>query len=243
MGMTDRASGYVSARNHLGGIKLFLASIAPAMMSKTTNAAGSHVLMIDDHALFRGGLSLIISTHPLVSKVYEAESVMAAARSDVKSINLILLDIYMPGVKGLDGIAMLRSKYPEAAIAIVSSSGDFQDVKAAQHQGANGFMFKTDAPSDFHRAVSALLRGNEWFPQDRHLPAPTEDSDDKQLLTGRQMQELGHLFEGLSNRAIALRRHISENTVRTHVRGVLQHFAANSRAEAVVMARKQGIVQ
>ena len=206
------------------------------------NNNGSQVLLVDDHSLFRAGLSLIISTHPLVSKVHAAEGVMAALRLEINSIKLVLLDIFMPGIKGLEGIVVLRSKFPDAVIAMVSGSGDYQDVNKAKEHGVSGFLFKTDTPTEFLRAVSALLRGNEWFPHSRNLEFGKPNNDGMPALSARQMLVLGHLFEGLSNRAIAMRMNVSENTVRSHVRGVLQCLGANSRAEAVVAARRLGIV-
>ena len=218
-----------------------------SMASETTAGARSSVLLVDDHALFRAGLSLIISTHPLVREVLEVENVMAAMRVEAQAVHLVLLDIVMPGINGLDGIAMMAKKFPDAAIAMVSASFESDEAKTARHLGASGFVPKTATAADIGLAVSALLRGHEWFPKNRDassVPPPnTHTSSADERLTGRQMQVLGYLCGGLSNRAIALRMDISENTVRSHVHGVLRSFNAISRAEAVVSARLRGIVR
>lgn len=197
------------------------------------------VLLVDDHALFRAGLSLIVGGHPLVGRVLEAESVMAAGRLMGETVHVVLLDHYMPGISGLDGLRLLQQKFPDAVIAMVSASADSRDILLARQLGARGFIPKTAHAPDILQALSALLRGQDWFPD---TAAPPPPGPERVGLTGRQMEVLGHLCGGLSNRAIALRMEISENTVRTHVSAVLAYLNVNSRAEAIVAARQQGMV-
>lgn len=196
------------------------------------------VLLVDDHALFRAGLSLIVGGHPLVKRVLEAESVMAASQRMGEVVHVVLLDHYMPGISGLDGLKLLQQKFPDAAIAMVSASADDRDILLARQLGARGFIPKTAHAPDILQALSALLRGQDWFPD----TVPPPPGPERVGLTGRQMEVLGHLCGGLSNRAIALRMDISENTVRTHVSAVLAYLNVNSRAEAIVAARQQGMV-
>lgn len=199
------------------------------------------VLLIDDHALFRSGMAMLVKGHPLVREVLEAGNVVDALAHAGSAVHLVLLDHYMPGVTGIHGIRSLQKAFPDAIVAIVSGSTSGQDVALAREQGADGFIAKTTSSHDIQIAVSALLRGQRWFP-DEFCPAEASP-DASAVLTAKQIEVLALLAEGLSNRAIAKRMAVSENTVRSHVSAVLYQLRVNSRAEATVVARKLGLVQ
>lgn len=208
--------------------------------SGTDTTRNKRVLMVDDHALFRGGMALLVLNNPLVREVLEAGSVAEALAHAGSAVHLVLLDHYMPGVTGIFGIKALRQAFPDAVVTIVSGSSSPQDVAMARENGADGFISKTTHSSDIQTALSALLRGQNWFPDEVDTAQP--QPDERAALTVRQMEVLALLVEGLSNRAIAKRMAVSENTVRTHVSAVLYLLRVNSRAEATVLARKQGLV-
>lgn len=199
------------------------------------------VLLVDDHALFRGGMALLVMNNPLVRKVLEAGTVLEALAHSSGAVHLVLLDHFMPGVTGINGIKTVRKAFPDAAVAIVSGSTSPQDVGLAHDQGADGFIAKTTPSGEIHAALSALLRGQRWFPGEWSMTqAPAED---RAALTAKQIEVLALLAEGLSNRAIGKRMEVSENTVRTHVSALLYQLRVNSRAEATVLARKLGLIQ
>lgn len=199
------------------------------------------VLLVDDHALFRSGMALLVMNHPLVKDVLQAGSVADALAHAGGAVHLVLLDHYMPGITGINGIKTLRKAFPDAIVAIVSGSTSAQDIVLARDYGADGFISKTIHSDEIHKALSALLRGQSWFSEE--LTDAQSQIDARATLTAKQTEVLALMAEGLSNRAIGKRMDVSENTVRTHVSAVLYQLRVNSRAEAVVAARKQGLVQ
>lgn len=202
---------------------------------------GFRVLLVDDHALFRAGMALLVKSNPLIGEVLEAGNVAHALDHAGKTVHLILLDHYMPGVTGLAGIQLLRNNFPGAAIALLSGSATAPEVQQARDGGADGFIPKAMHSGGIQSALSALLRGQTWFADDPGV-APA-GANQRPTLTGKQAEVLARLCEGLSNRAIAHRMEISENTVRTHVSAILFQLNVNSRAEAIVAARKVGLIQ
>lgn len=205
------------------------------------SARGRRVLLVDDHALFRAGMALLVMNNPLVKEVVEAGSVASALEHVGDAVHLVLLDHYMPGITGINGIKTLRKAFPDAIVAIVSGSTSGQDVALAREYGADGFISKTIHSDEIHKALSALLRGQGWFPDE--VADAQGQADARAALTAKQMEVLALLAEGLSNRAIGKRMAVSENTVRTHVSAVLYQLRVNSRAEAIVVARRQELVQ
>lgn len=199
------------------------------------------VLLVDDHALFRSGMALLVMNHPLVRDVLEAGTVVEALAHAGGAVHLVLLDHYMPGVTGINGIRTVRKAFPDAVVAIVSGSTSPQDVALARDNGADGFIAKTTGSQDIQTALSALLRGQRWFADE--IPAAEPLPDARAVLTAKQVEVLALLAEGLSNRAIGKRMAVSENTVRTHVSAVLFQLRVNSRAEATVAARRLGLIQ
>lgn len=207
----------------------------------TTAIRCKRVLLVDDHALFRSGMALLVMNHPLVRDVLEAGTVVEALAHAGSAVHLVLLDHYMPGVTGINGIKTLRKAFPDAVVAIVSGSTSPQDVALARDNGADGFIAKTTGSQDIQSALSALLRGQRWFADE--IPAAEPLPDARAVLTAKQVEVLALLAEGLSNRAIGKRMAVSENTVRTHVSAVLFQLRVNSRAEATVAARRLGLIQ
>jgi two-component system nitrate/nitrite response regulator NarL len=199
------------------------------------------VLLVDDHALFRSGMALLLKCHPLVVDVLEAGSVVDALAHAGSAVHLVLLDHHMPGMTGINGIKTLRKAFPDAAMAILSGSASVQDVALAREQGADGYIAKTINAQDIQNVLSALLRGQRWFPGESCAVESTAEA--RAALTAKQLEVLAHLAEGLSNRAIAKQMAVSENTVRSHVSALLYQLRVNSRTEATVVARKLGLIQ
>lgn len=186
-------------------------------------------------------MALLVMNHPLVRDVLEAGTVVEALAHAGSAVHLVLLDHYMPGITGINGIKTLRKAFPDAVVAIVSGSTSPQDVALARDNGADGFIAKTTGSQDIQTALSALLRGQRWFADE--IPAAEPLPDARTALTAKQVEVLALLAEGLSNRAIGKRMAVSENTVRSHVSAVLFQLRVNSRAEATVAARRLGLIQ
>jgi DNA-binding NarL/FixJ family response regulator len=244
----DENGGRCAPSGHNGGAT-FLVEFRRFHLDFLRMDAAIHkrVLIVDDHALFRAGLALIVVGNSAVKEVLEAGSVSGALEHVGKPVNLILLDHHMPGLSGLDGIALLRNNYPDAMVAMVSGSATPPEVELARTAGADGYIPKTTPVSEIQAALSALLRGQLWFPHALNHGDADTDTDagagEPRVFTVKQLEVLAHLSEGLSNRAISKAMGVTENTVRSHVSAVLHHLHASSRAEAVVTARRTGLIR
>lgn len=187
-------------------------------------------LLIDDYNIFRAGLRKAISTAIAGTTIFEACSVNQALSTAPGAIDVVLLDIALNGVSGLDGIAQLKRKWPRAPILMLSSHDAPETVRLARERGAAGFVSKA-APAE--RLIEAIqLALPDHFPE---LPA-------RPCLTPREREVIHLLHKGHSNKLIARQLALPENTVRLHVQDLLQLLQVESRAEAVMEAHRQGLV-
>lgn len=194
------------------------------------------ILLIDDHAMFRSGLCMLIGVSMPAAGVHEAGSLDEAIHNEPEAPDIVLLDIKMPGLNGVDGIALLKRKWPEVPVLMLSSHDEPETVHRAFANGANGFVSKAETAERIIDMIRQTLHGQLAPP-----PAENPSANERQL-TARQREVLDLLSQGLSNKLIARRLGLSENTVRRHVQDILQHFQVANRAEAVFTARSQGLV-
>lgn len=205
-----------------------------------------HVLLVDDHVLFRSGMHLLLSRHPqLRLAIAEASSVADALQCLRQSAgpDLILLDIHLPGLNGLEGLRLLRKEAPYSRIAMLSGRVERAVIEDALSRGADGFLRKDAEPDEAHQAVLALLQGQRHFPMldvGRVHHVADVGAGRANVLTPRQMEVLGLLAQGMVNKVIARRLGLSENTVRVHVSALLSLLGCNTRLEAVHEARRRG---
>lgn len=202
----------------------------------------AHLLLIDDHTLFRTGLRLIVQEHPSVGVISEAGSIAQACAlelpGDAGDVDLMLLDILMPGMSGLDGLRPLREAFPRARIVLVSASVAPDAVREARARGADGFLPKSASGDDILEAIGLVLSGQSCFPTagaSAQLPA-------KAALTARQLDVLRLLCMGKPNKVIARDLGLSENTVRVHVTAIFAQLGVDSRSAALLCAQRLGLV-
>jgi DNA-binding NarL/FixJ family response regulator len=182
------------------------------------------------------GLRMVIEADLPGTTVLEAPSLAEALEQAVPP-HAILLDIRLDGMNGLDGITLLRQKWPTTPVLILSSHDEPKTVRMALSCGATGFISKAKAANDVTQALRALLT-NEFI-----CISEFEQSSAPRRPTPRQTGVLVLLNEGLSNKLIARQLSLSENTVRRHVQDILELFGVVSRAEAVFCARARGIIR
>lgn len=194
----------------------------------------ARILLIDDHAMFRTGLRMVLEARIPDTEILEASSVEEIMRGTPGSIDVILLDINLNGLSGLESIALLKRTWPQVPILMLSAQDEAETVRQALARGATGFVSKAATAEKIVDAVTQVLRG-----QYAEL-SPASGKTTERHLTPRQCEVLNLLHQGLSNKLIARQLSLSDNTVRRHVQDILMFYGVASRTEAVFAARRQG---
>jgi len=211
-----------------------------------------NVLLIDDHALFREGLKFLLRSLDAALEVDEAsDCAKALEHAAARSYDLVLLDLKMPGVAGLEALAALRDAVPAAPLVVLSGEDNPGVVRAAIERGAMGFIPKSSTPEVLIQALRLVLARGVYLPPTvldaARTPAPVAFQDapagDMVLpgLTPRQMDVLRCVIQGKSNKIIARELDVSEGTVKAHLSSVLRALDARNRTEAVYAAAKLGL--
>jgi DNA-binding NarL/FixJ family response regulator len=203
------------------------------------------LLIADDHPLFRGALREAVSGLFETVEIVEAGSLDEAAKllETNADVDLILLDLSMPGVRGFSGLMYLRAQYPSTPVAIVSAIDDPTIICRCLDFGASGFIPKTLGVETIRAAVKRVLDGGIWSPPHVDLER-SEDAESAMLierlatLTPQQVRVLMMLSEGLLNKQIAYELGVSEATVKAHVSAILQKLGVDSRTQAVIAVGK-----
>jgi DNA-binding NarL/FixJ family response regulator len=204
-----------------------------------------HLVIADDHPLFRGAL------REAVSGLFERVEIAEAGTFDEMSrmldeggeVDLILLDLSMPGVRGFSGLMFLRAQYPSVPVVVVSANDDPAVIRRCMDFGASGFIPKTLGIEELRGAVTKVLKGEVWTPPDVDLTGGTDAQSSALLarlatLTPQQVRVLMMLSEGMLNKQIAYELSVSEATVKAHVSAILQKLGVDSRTQAVIAAAK-----
>ncbi|SEM12287.1 two component transcriptional regulator, LuxR family [Pseudoxanthomonas sp. GM95] len=199
------------------------------------------LLVADDHPLFRAAVLHALSTRfpGVVAAEASSVSTLGAALEAHPEVALVLLDLAMPGARGLSALALLRGERPDLPVVVISSNDDPRVIRRAQQFGAAGFIPKSSQVDAIGEAVETVLAGGTWFPP---LTAARSE-EDAQLaarfaqLTPQQFRVLMLLAEGLLNKQIAAALGLAENTVKIHVGAVLSKLNCRSRTQAAVMVR------
>jgi DNA-binding NarL/FixJ family response regulator len=203
------------------------------------------IIIVDDHPLFRDALGQALSDKFEKLEISEAGSLegLAETLEDSAEVDLILLDLTMPGVKGFSGLLYLRAQYPEIPVVIVSANEDPSAIRRCIDFGASGFIPKSLPVDTIREAVASVLEGGVWTPPDLDLDAAASDETTDLVsrlatLTPQQVRVLMMLSEGLLNKQIAFKLSVSEATVKAHVSAILQKLGVDSRTQAVIAVNK-----
>lgn len=209
--------------------------------------SGYKFVIADDHPLFRGALKQALSVMAETTDIIEAGDFdgAKAALSQNEDVDLVLLDLSMPGVSGLSGLVSLRGIHSDVPIVVVSARDDPETIRRALELGASGFISKSASMEDIRSAVSTVLDGGVTAPSglDLGVERDPEISDlirRLQMLTPQQTRVLGMLAEGLLNKQIAYELGVSEATIKAHVSAILQKLGVDSRTQAVILLSKIG---
>jgi two-component system NarL family response regulator len=212
------------------------------------------VMICDDHALFRRGLIMVLESEEGIEVIAEAEDGDEAIRkAEEFAPDVVLMDVRMPKVSGIDATRAISEVIPTAKILMLTVSDEEEDLYDAIKAGANGYLLKEISIEEVASAIRAVVTGqslispsmaskllNEFTSlakraEERHsVPTPR--------LTERELEVLKLVAQGMSNREIATELYISENTVKNHVRNILEKLHLHSRMEAVVYAVREKLL-
>jgi DNA-binding NarL/FixJ family response regulator len=199
------------------------------------------VLVADDHRLMREGTAALLRTDPRLEVVgLAASGDEAIALAQRRAPDVALLDLNMPGVGGIEACATLRSRFPGIEVLILTVSEQQEDLYAALRVGAAGYLLKDMPPRELVDAVLEAGRGEPRIAaaMAERLLAEPDAEDPLAQLTERERQVLGLVAAGRRNREIAEELVVSEATVKTHVRHVLEKLRFRNRAEAAAFAAR-----
>lgn len=197
------------------------------------------LFLIDDHALFRSGLGMVLRSGIADLHLREAGSLEEAMRDDAGAPDALLLDIKLHGLNGLEGIALLKRKWPKTPIVMLSSDTAPETRRLALERGAAAFISKAETADNMLAVIKQVLGGAALT---HPFPKPSADAEAQPHLTPRQFEVLDLLCQGLPNKVIGKRLGLSENTVRLHVGAILKSLQVTSRSEAGFVARQRGLV-
>jgi DNA-binding NarL/FixJ family response regulator len=214
------------------------------------------VLIADDHALFRHGLEQALGGEPDINVVGEAVDGLAAAEQALTlGPDVVLMDVRMPRLTGVEAAARIRADRPNVRVLMLTGSEDEQDLFAAVRAGAAGYLLKHISIDELADAVRAAYRG-EGFVAPSMVPKLLREftslsrlkSDDgaslvERRLTEREVEVLRLVARGMSNKEIAGELVIAQNTVKNHVRNILEKLELRSRTEAAMYAVREGLVE
>lgn len=200
------------------------------------------VLLVDDHQSVRAGLQSLLATVDDIQVVGEAtdgdEAIGVASDTDPE---VVLMDLCMPGMSGLETTRVLHERMPEVQVVILTSCDDQRVMLEALDAGAVGYLLKDADPQDVVRGVRAAANGESPISGKVAHALMTRSASAADLLTPREREVLSLVAEGMSNRAIALRLDITEGTVKAHLTNVYQRIGVLDRAEAASWARRNGL--
>jgi DNA-binding NarL/FixJ family response regulator len=211
------------------------------------------ILLVDDHPLLRGGLQFLLRSLDADLETDEAsDAAQALEMLTAGSYDLLLLDLKMPGLNGLDALAALRAAAPGTPLVVLSAQDNPGVVRAAIEGGAMGFIPKSSTPEVLIQALRLVLAHGVYLPPavleavhpaDQQAPTARTGADSPLLrgLTARQMEVLHCIIKGKSNKVIARELDLSEGTVKVHLSAVFQALGVHSRTEAVYAAAKLGL--
>ena len=220
------------------------------MTEDTTRAAESsiRVLIVDDHAIVRKGIRALLSEAGGFEVVGEADTGQAALlRAGETLPDVILMDLLMPGMDGIEATRQITGRHPQTRILVLTSFAADNKVFPAIKAGALGYLLKDSSPDDLVRAIRQVHRGEPSLHPIiarkllQEIARPAEMQPAPESLTAREIEVLKLIAEGLSNQDIADRIIVSESTVRAHVSRILGKLHLASRTQAALYAVREGL--
>lgn len=205
------------------------------------------ILLSDDHPLFREGVKPVLEKLDPDVEIIEAADFPSAFESmrQAGEVDLVLMDLYMPGMSGIDGIIRFRAMFPETPLVVLSASERLEDMQKPLAAGALGYICKSSPSETILNALRHVLDGGVYTPPnllDTEEAPPTYAASKRHpALSDRQIQVLRHLALGLSNRQIGECLDVTEGTIKLHLASIFRILKVANRTEAVLVAQKMGL--
>ena len=211
-------------------------------MAVVSAAHAIRVLSIDDHPLLREGIAAIIGAQQDMCLAGQAATGRDGVREyHEKKPDITLMDVRLPDMNGIDALGAIRGEAPNARIIMLSMSRGDVEIRRALTAGARGFLFKTALPSEIIDSIRRVHAGKKCIPADVASEIADYFTDD--LLTAREVETLGLVAAGNRNRDIGDMLSISEDTVKVHVKHIMEKLGAADRTNAVVIGVRRGIIE
>jgi DNA-binding NarL/FixJ family response regulator len=206
-----------------------------------TDQARIRVFSVDDHPLLREGIAAIINSQPDMTLVAQASNGRDALQRFREHLpDVTLMDLRLPDMSGIDTVIAIRSEFADARIVMLTTFEGDAEIQRALKAGARGYVLKSTPPKELVDAIRQVHAGKKRIPPDvaAHLAEHLTD----ETLTDREIEVLSHLAHGNRNRDIAERLFISEETVKVHMKHIMEKLGASDRTQAVAIAIRRGII-
>jgi DNA-binding NarL/FixJ family response regulator len=206
------------------------------------NHSAIRILVVDDHPLFRGGVTALLADHPDMNLVAEASSGLEAVRQfRIHKPDITLMDLQMPEMSGLDAIIAIRGEFPATKIIVLTTyNGDVQVLRALK-AGAHAYLLKTTLHKDLVDTIRAVHAGKKALSPEASFELAEHATDD--ALTPCEIEVLRLIATGNANRQIADLLSVTEDTVKGRVKNIMSKLNANDRTHAATIALKRGIIE
>ena len=200
------------------------------------------ILCVDDHPLMREGIAAMIRNQADMLLVAEAANGREAIRRFREhQPDATLMDLRLPDMSGIDALIAIRSEFVEARIIVLTTFEGDVEIQRALKAGARGYMLKSRPPGELLQGIREVHAGKKWIPPE--VAAQLAEHLGEEALTPRELAVLQELAGGNKNRDIAERLFITEETVKVHVKHIMEKLVAKDRTEAVAIALRRGIIQ
>jgi DNA-binding NarL/FixJ family response regulator len=199
-------------------------------------------LIVDDHEVVREGLRLSLSRAPHIRVIGEAaDGASAVALAERRRPDVVIMDVRMPGMDGLEATKQLTEKMPDSSVLIFTAYSERSLLGRGLESGAKGYILKEAPHQALLRAIEKVAAG-EGYVDPALMPAFLTGKDKDDLLTAREREILQLLADGMSNQEVAGKLFISQETVKSHVRHILAKLEADTRTQAVAIALREAII-
>jgi DNA-binding NarL/FixJ family response regulator len=199
------------------------------------------ILSVDDHPLLREGISAVINSQPDMVMIADA----ASAHDGIQQFrkyrpDVTLMDLRLPDMSGVDTIVAIRAEFPDARIIMLTTFEGDVEIQRALEAGARGYMLKSMPPKDLVEGIRQVHAGKKRIPP--QLAAQLAEHMSDEALTTREIEVLRQIAEGNRNRDIGEKLFITEETVKVHIKHIMEKLGASDRTQAIAIAIRRGII-